>query len=285
MTKGEFRAADGTRLAYRDEGGVPGGRVVLALAGLTRDGRDFDYLAHHLPAELRFVRLDSRGRGGSDWADPETYTVAQEARDALALMDHLGLEHVAVLGSSRGGLLAMAMVAMAPDRISAICFNDVGPVVQREGLMRIGIYMGMAPEVETLQEAADRLPAANPGFVDVPALRWAEEAVRHYLPRDHGLDLPYDPALRLGFDRAMAAPLPDAWPLFDACAGRPLALIHAANSDVLLPETADQMQARQPGMIRAEVPGRGHIPFLDEPEALEAFFRWLALCPAGPLPA
>ena len=279
MARGSFRAADGTRLAYRDDGD---GQPVLALAGLTRDGRDFDYLARHLGEGVRLVRLDSRGRGGSDWADPETYTVAQEAQDALALLDHLGIERAAVIGSSRGGLLAMVMAATAPGRVAGICFNDVGPVLQREGLARIGTYMGVKPAVRTLEEVADRSPAANPGFGNVPELRWEEEAIRHFIQTEEGLDLPYDPALRVGFDRAMAGPLSDAWPLFDGCAGLPLALIHGANSDVLTRETADEMQARRPGLIRAEVPDRGHIPFLDEPEALEAIRRWLERCAALP---
>lgn len=277
MGKARFSAADGTRLAYRDDGR---GKVLLALAGLTRDGRDFDYLARHLP-DVRLIRLDSRGRGGSDRADPETYTVAQEARDALALLDHLRIGRAAVIGSSRGGLLGMSMVALAPERVAGLCFNDVGPVLQRDGLMRIGTYMGVKPAVATLAEAADRMAAANPGFQNVPPLRWEEEAVRHYVQTPDGLALPYDPALRIGFDRAMAAPLPELWPLFDACAGIPLALIRGANSDVLARATADAMQARRPDLIRAELPGRGHVPFLDEPEALAAIRRWLALCRTG----
>lgn len=275
MARGTFLAQDGTRLAYRDEGR---GRVLLALAGLTRDGRDFDYFARHLPPDTRLLRLDSRGRGESDWADPETYTVGQEATDALALLDHLGVARAAIVGSSRGGLLAMVMVALAPGRVAGICFNDVGPVLEKAGLQRIGTYMGITPEARTLAEAADRTPAANPGFCGVPALRWEEETVRHYIQTAEGLALPYDPGLRVGFDRAMAAPLAPAWGLFDGCAGLPLALIRGANSDVLTRETADAMQARRPDLIRAEIPGRGHIPFLDEPEALAAIQRWLALC-------
>ncbi|WEF24781.1 alpha/beta hydrolase [Paracoccus sp. S3-43] len=277
MVRARFSAADGTGLAYRDDGR---GKPLLALAGLTRDGRDFDYLARHL-RDVRLIRLDSRGRGGSDWADPETYTVAQEAGDALALLDHLGIGRAAVIGSSRGGLLGMAMVAMAPERVAGICFNDVGPVLQRDGLMRIGTYMGVKPAVATLEEVADRMPAVNPGFHNVPPLRWEEEAVRHYVQTPDGLDLPYDPALRIGFDRSMSAPLPELWSMFDACAGIPLALIRGANSDVLARATADAMQARRPDLIRAELPGRGHVPFLDEPEALATIHRWLPLCQTG----
>ncbi|WP_279432836.1 alpha/beta fold hydrolase [Paracoccus versutus] len=76
----------------------------------------------------------------------------------------------------------------------------------------------------------------------------------------------------------MSAPLPEAWDLFDACAGLPLLLLHGENSDVLSRATADEMQARRPDLIRAELPGRGHVPFLDEPDALAAIHRWLDLC-------
>lgn len=268
-----FRAADGARLAYRDDGqGLP----LLALAGLTRDGRDFDYLARHLPDTVRLIRLDSRGRGGSDWTGPETYTVAQEARDALALLDHLGLPQAAVIGSSRGGLLGLVIAATARHRLLGLCLNDVGPVVERDGLLRIGTYIGVEPAVPTLAEVADRMQAAMPGFDHVPPLRWQEETVRHYVQLAGRVGLTYDPALRQAFDAAMAGPLPELWPLFDACAGLPLALIRGLHSDVLSPGTAREMCRRRPDLIFAEIPHRGHIPFLDEPEAIGATERWLS---------
>lgn len=272
-----FRAEDGTRLAFRDEGsGLP----LLALAGLTRDGRDFDYLAHHLDG-VRLIRLDSRGRGGSGWSGPTTYTVTQETRDALALLDHLGIARAAILGSSRGGILGLVLAATAPDRVAGLCLNDVGPVLEREGLVRIGSYVGLPPSVTSLSEIADRMPAAMPGFADVPPFRWAEETIRHYVETPQGVALTYDPALRQALETAMAAPPVDLWPLFDACAGRPLALLHGAASDVLAPATVAEMRRRRPDLICAEVIGRGHIPFLDEPEALAAIGRWLALIRAN----
>lgn len=268
----EFLAEDATRLAYRDDGaGLP----VLALAGMTRDGRDFDILAHHLPADIRLIRLDSRGRGASAWADWHSYSVAQEARDALALIDHLELDRVAVIGTSRGGLLGMVMAAFAKARLTGLCLVDCGPVLERAGLDRIGEHVGLAPPVATLAEAAARL-ATSPGFLNVPPGRWADEAARRYVQLEGRLGLPYDPALRQSYEAALAAPAADAWPLFDACDGLPLALIRAANSDVLSAETAAEMARRRPDLIRAEVPDRGHVPFLDEPQALAAISEWLA---------
>jgi pimeloyl-ACP methyl ester carboxylesterase len=270
-----FRSGDGTSLAYRDEGtGLP----VLALAGLTRDGRDFDYLAPHL-GDVRLIRLDSRGRGQSEWTGAETYTVAQEAGDALALLDHLGLPAAAVIGSSRGGLLGMVMAATARDRVIGLCLNDVGPVLERAGLERIGGYVGQRPAVRTLREAAEQLRMTSTGFENVPASRWAEEAVRRFVETGDGLDLTYDPALKHAFAAGFDGPPVDLWPLFDACAGLPLALIRGANSDLLSAETARRMTARRPDMHYADIPGRGHIPFLDEPEALACIGRWLDTLP------
>lgn len=274
MTKNSFQAEDGARLTFEDTGSGP---PVLALAGFTRTGRDFDYLARRLH-DIRLIRLDSRGRGESDWTGAATYNVAQEARDALALLDHLGVGRAAVIGSSRGGILGMLMAMTAPGRLAGLCLNDVGPVLERAGLERIGSYVGVQPAVATLEEIADRMPAAMPGFHNVPELRWEDETIRRYIQTSRGVALPYDPDLRKSFEAALAAPPVDAWPLFDACAGIPLALVRGANSDVLSRAVAEAMAARRPDMIYAEVPDRGHTPFLDEPEALAAIRSWLDRC-------
>lgn len=273
MALAHFQAEDGTRLAYRDEGaGLP----VLALSGLTRNGSDFDYLAPHLTG-VRLIRLDYRGRGASGWSGADSYTVAQEGRDALMLLDHLGLDKAALLGTSRGGLIGMLLAAVAHERLLGLCLNDVGPVLQRGGLDRIKDYIGRNPAAATHGELAARLPAVMPGFAHVPAGRWLEEARRHYLETPAGLRINYDPALRDAFLAGFDAPEVDLWPLFDAAQGLPLALIRGANSDLLAQETAAEMQRRRPDMILAEVPDRAHIPFLDEPEALRAITDWLAL--------
>ena len=94
-----FTTADGARLAYHDQGtGLP----LLCLAGLTRTMADFDYLAPHLPP-CRLIRMDYRGRGASDWTGADSYTVPQEAADALALMDHLGLTALPSLAPRAAG--------------------------------------------------------------------------------------------------------------------------------------------------------------------------------------
>ena len=272
---GQFTTADGARLAYADEGtGLP----VLCLAGLTRTMADFDYMVPHLPP-CRLIRMDYRGRGASQWTGAASYTVPQEAKDAVALLDHLGLARAAVIGTSRGGLIGMLLAAVAKDRLLGLCLNDVGPEIQRAGLERIFDYVGRNPAVKTHAELAARLPRNMPGFANVPESRWLEEAVKHYTQTAEGLQITYDPALRDAFLAAFEGPPVDLWPLWDATAGLPVALIRGANSDLLSAKTAAEMARRRPDMIFAEVPDRAHIPFLDEREAvaaLRAFVEALA---------
>jgi pimeloyl-ACP methyl ester carboxylesterase len=271
MTLHYFTARDGARLAFRDEGR---GRPLLCLPGLTRTGADFDFLAPHLPF-VRLIRPDYRGRGASEWTGAATYTVLQEAQDVLALLDHLSLDRAAIVGTSRGGLIAMVLAATAKSRVAGIAFNDIGPVIERAGLAAIKDYVGRRPVWKTLDEAARKMPAAMPSFSGVPPTRWRAFVERLYDETPTGLSLRYDPALRDAFLAAFDGPQTDLWPLFDACADLPLALLRGADSDLLSRETAAEMLRRRPDMMSAEIEGRGHVPFLDEPASLTAILTWL----------
>ena len=159
-------AADGLRLAYDDTGN---GRPLLCLPGLTRNMEDFDPVVAEFAGRARILRMDFRGRGASDHGDPATYTIPQEAADVVALLDHLGLDKTAILGTSRGGLVAMWLAGVAKDRLSGVILNDVGPVVSPEGLANIMDYIGHPPPYRTLDEAAEGLARVYEGkFTGVP---------------------------------------------------------------------------------------------------------------------
>ncbi|MBT8425655.1 MAG: alpha/beta hydrolase [Silicimonas sp.] len=270
-----FSAPDGTSLFFRDEGD---GTPVLALSGLTRNATDFDYVAPHLTG-IRLIRMDYRGRGQSGWSGADTYTLQTEAADALALLDHLGIRKTAVLGTSRGGLIAMGLAVGAKDRLTGVALVDIGPEIATPGLDAIRNYIGRNPGVATHDEATAMRASLMQGFHNVPENRWAEEVRKHYVETADGLAINYDPALRDATLRMADAPPVDLWPFFDALAPLPTALIRGANSDLLAPETATEMRRRRPDMIFADIPDRGHVPFLDEPEALPALGQWIAHLP------
>lgn len=276
MAERFFTASDGARIAFQDHGA---GQPVLCLAGLTRTMADFDYLAPHL-GDLRMIRMDYRGRGRSDRTGAATYTVPQEARDAVELLDHLGVARAAVLGTSRGGLIGLFLAATAHDRLQGLCLNDVGPQIEQAGLTRIVDYVGRDPSDATHAALAARLPALMTGFSDVPEGRWLADVQRHYDETPQGLRIRYDPALRDSFLAAFQGDPVDLWPLWTATAGLPVALIRGANSDLLSRDVAARMQAERPDLIATEVPGRAHIPWLDEAPALDVIRRWCAACVA-----
>lgn len=260
-------AADGLRLAYDDQGS---GAPLLCLPGLTRNMDDFEPVLEAYGDRARVIRMDFRGRGASDYGDPATYQIPQEAADVVALLDHLGLDKVCILGTSRGGLVAMVMASFARDRLSGVIFNDVGPKIMAEGLAAIMDYIGKPPAFRTLTEAAAALPQVYDGaFHNVPDSTWAAMARRIWREEGGALHLRYDPRLRDAVAPAFepGAVLPDLWPLFDMLAGLPVGLIRGAHSNILSAETAAEMCSRRPDMAFAELADRGHVPFLDEPES------------------
>ena len=264
-----FTTSDGLSLHYTDSAqgqALP----LICLPGLTRDGQDFRYFAPH-GARYRMITLDARGRGQSD-LDPEitNYNVMREAQDVIELMDYLGLEQAAILGTSRGGMVAMVLAATAKDRLSAVVLNDVGPEIPQGGIARIMEYVGRRPAAKTYDKAAQTLAALMaPAFPDVPPARWREEVEVFYDETPDGLALRYDPRLRDALlEQAKAGPPPDLWALFMALEGLPCGVIRGANSDVLSHETYLEMQRRLPALQAVELDNRGHVPFLDEPAAL-----------------
>ena len=270
-----FRTSDGLTLYYEDDGtGIP----VLCLAGLTRNSRDFDFLAPHM-AHTRLIRMDYRGRGKSDY-DPDfmNYSIMREAQDAIELLDHLGLAQVTLLGTSRGGLIAMLLAYAHKARLNGVILNDIGPDVDHAGLERIMEYVGKEPNFATYADAAEGLAAVyGRDFPGVIYNRWLVQA--EFMWQEQGkatLALRYDARLRDALvGQAGAGDAPDLWLLFDALDDLPLASIRGANSDLLTAATQAEMARRHPGMIAATVADRGHVPFLDEPEALLAITKLL----------
>lgn len=266
----KFTTSDGIALHYEDEGqGAP----VLCLAGLTRNSTDFTYLVPHLSGN-RLIRMDYRGRGQSGTPDDfMSYNILREGLDAIELLDHLGLENVTLIGTSRGGLIAMALSLTNPGRLNGVVLNDIGPEVTDAGIQRIMDYVGKEPPFANLDAAAEALKSGHAGdFPGVALSRWREQAEFMWSDKPGGgVALRYDARLRDALiGQAGVGEAPDLWQLFDGLANLPLATIRGANSDLFSAETFEKMQARHPGMIAVTVPDRGHVPFLDEPEALTA---------------
>ena len=282
-----WTSADGLSLYARDYAAAsgPAKLPVIAIHGLTRNSADFETIAPLIAQSgRRVLAVDVRGRGKSDRApDPMTYQPLNYAQDVLALMRDAGIERAVFLGTSMGGLITMALAAVRSKVIAAAIINDVGPEVAKEGLTRIAAYAGQPVEIGSWAEAAAHVRRLNevalPHYSDAD---WDAFARRTFRIGTEGTPVPdYDPDIMAPIRAAGAKALvPNLWPFFNRLAkGRPVLLVRGETSDLLSPQIAAKMRKRAPKMDFVEVPGIGHAPMLDEPEAKAAIFPFLSELP------
>ncbi len=276
------RTGDGVRIHARDyEQSGDGQRPTLVcLHGLSRNAADFATLAARLP-QYRLLVIEQRGRGKSDVdPDPSRYDVGRYVEDTLGLLAALEIRRPVLVGTSMGGLMAMLMLARDPAGYRGALLNDIGPVVEAAGLARIQGYVGkVAPAADWAAAAAATRSSNAVAFPDYADADWLAFARRLYRQRPDGMLEPaYDPAIALPLgngDPEKAVP-PDLWSVFDLLGDAPLLVVRGALSDILSATTVTEMQRRHPALQAVEVPRVGHAPMLDEPEAFEAFERFLA---------
>lgn len=276
---GSWRSADGLELCYRDyPAREPGGLAVLCLHGLTRNSRDFEWLATRLAARHRVLTPDFRGRGRSQ-RDPQwqNYQPATYIGDVLALLDAAGVHRVAVIGTSLGGIVAMGLAKRAPERLAGVVLNDIGPEVDPRGIERIRGYTGRLPPVRSWADAAAQArtiyAVALPGLTDEQWLAYCRQSYREGADGVPVLDM--DPRIGDAIREGPAVP-PALWHAFEALRPIPTLAIRGATSDLLSPEIFARMKAAKPDLVQVEVPNRGHAPLLDEPAAVEAIEAFLA---------
>lgn len=259
----------------------------MCLPGLSRTAEDFEVLATAIAADAatprRVLALDYRGRGRSDCdRNPKNYTLAVELSDVIAVLVALAAAPAVIVGTSRGGLLAMALATQRPGVVAGAVLNDIGPVIEAEGLIRIKRYVGKLPEPRTFEEGAEILRRIADGqFPNLAAADWLAVAKRGWREQNGRLIPTYDPALAHNLTAINPErPIPDMWPQFEALARVPVMVIHGANSDILSSGTVEAMTARHPGMDVLVIPDQGHAPLLVEPDVIARIKRFVAKCDA-----
>ncbi|QRM27993.1 alpha/beta fold hydrolase [Microvirga sp. VF16] len=264
-------ATDGLKLYARDYGSETGDALpVICLPGLARTSEDFHDLAEALSRDpshpRRVLSLDYRGRGRSEWdEDWRNYDLKIELDDTLRMLAAAGIERAIFIGTSRGGLITMALSAVRPELIAGAVLNDVGPVLEAKGLMRIRGYVGKLSTPRTMSEAAEILRQISQSqFPLYTYEQWERMARGTWRESEDGFVLNYDPNLAKNLETLdLEGPLPDLWPLFENLKPVPLLVIRGNNSDLLTVETLRMMQERHPHLTAITLPDQGHTPSLD----------------------
>jgi pimeloyl-ACP methyl ester carboxylesterase len=279
-------APDGLKLHVRSYGSrLAAALPVVCLPGLARTAADFDAIAAALAndaADPRWVlALDYRGRGRSEYdRDPANYALPVELADLSAVLTALDIGRAVFIGTSRGGLLAMMLAATRPTVIAGVVLNDIGPVIEPTGLMRIKNYVGKLPTPRSYAEGADILRRLFGGqFSRLEEQDWMNFARRTWKEHDGALVPDYDVKLATTLAGAdFERPLPPLWHQFEALNRVPLMVIRGANSDLLSAATVSAMRERRYDIDVIEVPHQGHAPLLTEPHLIGRIASFIVFC-------
>ena len=269
-------AQDGLKLHVRSYGPrLAAALPVVCLPGLARTVADFEGLATVLAGDpttpRRVLALDSRGRGQSDYdRNPANYSPQVELADVLAMLTALGIARAVFIGTSRGGILAMLLAIARPTAIAGCVLNDIGPVIDPKGLMRIKSYVGKLPRPASFHEAADILRRLfGSTFPKLSDDDWVAFARRTFNEAGGRIVPNYDVKLASALKGVNPdRPVPALWKEFDALGRVPVMVIRGTNSDILSAATVDAMRARRNSLDVVEVPDEGHAPLLTDTDTI-----------------
>lgn len=274
FTSNYLRCA-GREIHYTEWGaGHP--ETVIAWHGLARTGRDMDDLAAHLAQRYHVICPDTIGRGLSQWSpEPEReYCLAFYEQLAIALVDALGLDRFHWIGTSMGGAIGTRAAANGlRGRVRRLILNDNGPDLAEAAIARIRGYAGSPAAFATVGELEQYFRTVYKPYGWLSDAQWRRltETSTRRLP-DGRVTPHYDPAMVMQFTHHTDDYRQwDDWDRLDI----PVLCLRGESSDLLLPETAEQMRQRGPCAAVVEIAGCGHAPALNTPaqwELVERFF-------------
>lgn len=274
--KSSFVTLAGHRVHYL-EWGRAGATPIVCVHGYTSSAQAFNALARHVQDRCHLLAPDVRGHGESAWSAAGAYQYRDQAGDLSAFVDALGLGRFTLVGTSMGGIIAMAYAAEHPDRLERLVVNDIGPDAEA-GSQRITQTVGSRPDsFATLDEAMAYRRHVSPITAGRPQEDQRELALGVLRQRaDGGWVWKIDPTYIRQRVEHGPPPRPALWPVLRhlPC---PTLVVWGTDSDVLSEEQARRMVDTLPKGELAAVPGVGHAPTLVEPVALAALERFLSL--------
>jgi len=269
---GKMRAADVLglssvgfhRMHYYEWGDAANPRVLICVHGLTRNGRDFDYLAQALQDDFRVICPDVAGRGQSDWLRSKSdYGYVQYLNDMTALIARVtdgAPREISWLGTSMGALMGILMAALAQSPIAKLVVNDAGILVPKIALERIALYVGKDPRFPTLDALEKHVRHVSSPFGALTDDQWRHLTVHGAKNHEDGTwGHRYDPAIGLAFQGELKdVDLSAQWGAITC----PTLILRGEHSDVLPRDAAESMTQRGPKAKLVEFPNVGHAPML-----------------------
>jgi len=266
------------RIAYTDWGPLGDRTPVVCVPGLSRQGRDFDFLAQELARRgRRVVCPDLPGRGRSArLASAFLYVFPQYCADLSMVTSATEAQKIDWVGTSLGGLIGIVLAGMPGSRIRRLVVNDIGPSVPHEAEVRIGERLDRMPQ--RFKRFDDAMAFFREAFVDYGAMDdicW-HHIVRHSIEwseRDHAFNLLYDRSITTAYHlfRYYSGSLWAFWRNIQV----PILIIVGEKSNVLPPDLVREMQRQNPRARCLKVPNIGHMPMLMQSEQVDPVVQFL----------
>jgi pimeloyl-ACP methyl ester carboxylesterase len=147
---------NGIELAWEEAGeGAP----LLWLHGFLGRGRDWRHAFKDAPRGFRLIAPDLYGHGESG-CRPGPYSFRAAAQDVVALLDHLGIDHVGIVGLSGGGIVGMHVATMQPHRVTRLILVSAPPEFREQAR---AIQRSFTEEMLGAELAAQRAAHPRPG--------------------------------------------------------------------------------------------------------------------------
>lgn len=266
--------------------------VVVCVHGLSRNARDFDYLAAALADKYRVICVDIVGRGKSEWLeDKSRYDYTTYVDDILKLLKHLDINKVDWVGTSMGGIIGMIVAGRYPDLIKKMVLNDIGPIIPGDAIARILKNAASKHEFRSSTDAEKALRNKMSTFGITNEEHW-KHVIKHGIVKklDSRYCFAYDPEIippRKIYNKIRAIiatilclkrrsgysdiDLMDIWDKVSC----PLLALRGKLSDVVNDDVVGIMRSSNKDIKIVELDDVGHAPMLMEEEQIKVVHDWL----------
>ena len=245
------------------------GDPLFLIPGLGQDHGYYELAIPRLSAHVQTITLDPRGIGQSDRSG-HSFSVEQWADDFAALVDYLEFDSVNVLGTSLGGATALAMAVNHPQKVRSVI--AVGAFTELEESVRLNydLRKRLVARIGMSEEMADFviLWTLTAEFLDTPTGAVVASHARKSVMDSSAADYTgfLDAILSLG-KREPGTPEPYLTAQLDRI--KAPTLVACSDNDHFIPAGLSKVILhRVPNALYAEIHGGGHIPFVEQPDAI-----------------
>lgn len=260
------------KISYVEWGDPNSEKVVMCVHGMSRNGRDFDYLAKELvKIGYRVVCPDLPGRGRSDWhKNPENYNTPKNIQEMLTLIARLNIEKLDWIGTSMGGIIGMILSAYPNSPIQKLVMNDVGPFIPAKPLQKIIKYLSLTPTFSAKNKAQRYLQQLLTPFGPL-----RDEHLDHLV--EHGYFINLEGKLQLSYDPQILSPVKaidvNLWYMWETV-NIPVLVLRGADSEILTLDILDRMLQKE-NVSAIEFLDVAHAPALMEQNQIDFIINWL----------